>query len=151
MRFQIKAVRKPAVIVEALLDAPSQADAILMARAQGMRVLSITAQQDWFAAHRRQAQAFPLLLFAQELVTLLRAGLPLIDTIESLADKEHQLQHKKVLDGLTRALQEGQSRTDQGNKEIREGGQLKTQSLGERKLWCSESFVAVCHATLLFA
>lgn len=109
MRFQIKGVRKPAVIVEALLDAPSQADAILMARAQGMRVLSITAQQDWFATHRRQAQAFPLLLFAQELVTLLRAGLPLIDTIESLADKEHQLQHKKVLDGLTRALQEGQS------------------------------------------
>lgn len=109
MQFQIKALRKPAGIVEAVLEAPSQAEAMLMARAQGMHVLSITSQQDWFAAPRRREQAFPLLLFAQELVTLLRAGLPLIDTIESLADKEHQLQHKKVLDRLAHALKEGQS------------------------------------------
>ena len=109
MRFHIKAMRKPVGIVEAVLEAPNQADAMLMAQAQGMRVLSISAQQNWFAAPRRREQAFPLLLFSQELVTLLRAGLPLIDTLESLADKEHQPQHKKVLDDLTRALQEGRS------------------------------------------
>jgi general secretion pathway protein F len=109
MRFQLKAVRKAGGIVEAVLEAPSQAEATLMARAQGLRVLSITSQQDWFAAPRRREQPFPLLLFAQELVTLLRAGLPLIDTLESLADKEQQLQHKKVLDGIGRALHEGQS------------------------------------------
>lgn len=109
MRFQVKALRKPAGIVEAVLEAPSQADALLMARAQGMHVLSIATQQNWFSAPQRREQAFPLLLFAQELVTLLRAGLPLIDTIESLADKEHHPQHKKVLDQLARALKEGQS------------------------------------------
>lgn len=109
VRYQIKGLRKPAGIIELILDAPSQDDAMLMARAQGMHVLSIATQHNWLIAPRRRERAFPLVLFAQELVTLLRAGLPLIDTIESLADKEHQLQHKKVLDGLTRALQEGHS------------------------------------------
>ena len=109
MRFQLKARRKGGGIVEAALEAQSQAEAMLMARAQGLRVLSITSQHDWFAAPRRREQPFPLLLFARELVTLLRAGLPLIDTIETLADKEQQLQHKKVLDRIARALHEGQS------------------------------------------
>jgi len=109
MRFQLKARRKAGGIVEAVLEAPSESEAMLMARAQGLRVLSISSHQDWFALPRRREQPFPLLLFARELVTLLRAGLPLIDTIETLADKEQQLQHKKVLDGVARALHEGQS------------------------------------------
>ncbi|MEJ8834859.1 type II secretion system F family protein [Ramlibacter sp. AN1133] len=109
MRFQLKARRKGGGIVEAALEAPSEAEATLMARAQGLHVLSLTPQQDWFAAPRRREQAFPLLLFTQELVTLLRAGLSLIDTLESLADKEQQAQHKKVLDQVARALHEGQS------------------------------------------
>jgi general secretion pathway protein F len=109
MQFHIKAVRKPAGIVELVLEAPSQADAMLKARAQGMHVLSIAAQQNWLPTLRRREQAFPLLLFTQELATLLRAGLSLIDTLESLADKEPQPQHKKVLDEVTRALHEGRS------------------------------------------
>lgn len=109
MRFQLKGLRKAGGVVEAVLEAPTQAEAVLMARAQGLRILSITAQPGWLAAPRKREQAFPLLLFSQELVTLLRAGLPLIDSIESLADKEQQLQHRKVLDDLVRALHEGQS------------------------------------------
>lgn len=109
MRFQLKARRKGGGIVESLLEAPGEAEAMLMARAQGLRVLSISAQQDWLPAPRRREQDFPLLLFAQELVTLLRAGLPLIDTLESLADKEPQAQHRKVLERVARALHEGQS------------------------------------------
>ncbi|GAB3772757.1 type II secretion system F family protein [Ramlibacter monticola] len=109
MRFQLKARRKGGGIVEAVLEAPTQAEAELMARVQGLRVLSITSQSDWFPAPRTREQAFPLLLFTRELMTLLRAGLPLIDTIETLADKEQQPQHKKVLDGVACALHEGQS------------------------------------------
>nr|WP_216369721.1 type II secretion system F family protein [Ramlibacter montanisoli] len=109
MRFQLKALRKGEGIVEAVLEAPGEAEAMLMARAQGLRVLSISSQQAWFAAPRRRDQAFPLPLFAQELVTLLRAGLPLIEAIESLAEKEQHGQHRKVLDRVARALHEGQS------------------------------------------
>jgi len=109
MRFQLKARRKGGGIVEAVLEAPSQAEASLLAHAQGLRVLSLTVQQDWLTAPRRSDQAFPLLLLTQELVTLLRAGLPLIDTIETLAEKEQQPQHRKVLDRIARALHEGQS------------------------------------------
>jgi general secretion pathway protein F len=109
VRFQLKALRKGEGIVDAVLEAPGEAEAMLMARAQGLRVLSITSQQAWFAAPRRRDQAFPLPLFAQELVTLLRAGLPLIEAIESLAEKEQHVQHRKVLDRVARALHEGQS------------------------------------------
>jgi general secretion pathway protein F len=109
MEFHIKAVRRPGGIVEAVLEAPTQAEAMLMARAQGMHVLSIATRQNWLPAVRRREQAFPLMLFTQELATLLRAGLSLIDTLESLADKEQQIQQKKVLDDVTRALQEGRS------------------------------------------
>jgi general secretion pathway protein F len=107
MRFRIKAVRKPDGIVEATLEAPNQAEAMRMARAQGMRVLSVAAQRAWIPAAPRRKQTFPLLLFTQQLVTLLRAGLSLIDSLESLADKEDRPEHKTALEEVTRALQEG--------------------------------------------
>jgi len=109
MQFHVKALRKPAGIVEAVLEAPNQAAAMQLAQAQGMQVLSIAAQTSWLAASPQKKQAFPLLLFTQELAALLRAGLSLIDTLESLADKEPDSRHKKVLAEVTRALKEGRS------------------------------------------
>jgi general secretion pathway protein F len=107
MQFRIKAVRKPDGIVEAMLEAPNQAEAMQMAREQGMRVISVAAQRSWLPALPRRRQAFPLLLFTQQLVTLLRAGLSLIDTLESLSRKEDRPEHRKALEDVTRALQEG--------------------------------------------
>lgn len=107
MQFRIKAMRKPDGIVEAVLEAPSEAEAMQMARAQGMRVLSVATQRSWLPALPRRRQAFPLLLFTQQLVTLLRAGLSLIDTLESLSSKEERPEHKQALEDVTRALQEG--------------------------------------------
>jgi general secretion pathway protein F len=107
MQFRIKAVRKPDGVVEAVLEAPTRAEAMQMARAQGMRVLSVAVQRSWFPALPRRRQAFPLLLFTQQLVTLLRAGLSLIDSLESLSRKEERPEHKKALEDVTRALQEG--------------------------------------------
>ena len=107
MQFRIKAVRKPDGIVETILDAPNQAEAMQMARAQGMRVLSVAAQRSWLPALPRRRQNFPLLLFTQQLVTLLRAGLSLIDSLESLSSKEERPEHKLALEEVTHALQEG--------------------------------------------
>lgn len=105
MKFRVKAVRQPEGIIELAIEAASQADATQMVRAQGARVLSVTAQQSWTGY--RRVQPFPLLLFTQELVTLLRAGLSLIETIESLAEKEVRAEHKSILETIVKALQEG--------------------------------------------
>ncbi len=105
MKFRVKAVRQPEGIIELAIEAASQADAMQIVRAQGARVLSVTAQQSWTGY--RRVQPFPLLLFTQELVTLLRAGLSLIETIESLAEKEVRAEHKSILETIVKALQEG--------------------------------------------
>jgi general secretion pathway protein F len=48
-------------------------------------------------------------LFSQELTTLLNAGLPLIDALESLAEKETAPAARKTLSELVRLLYEGKS------------------------------------------
>src|SRR5690606_27233557 len=50
-----------------------------------------------------------LLLFSQELGTLLHAGLALIDALESLAEKESASPTGKLLEKLVRLLYEGKS------------------------------------------
>jgi len=79
-----------------------------MARGQGLQVLSVAPHRSWLPLGARK-QVFPLVLFSQEMSTLLRAGLSLIDAIESLAEKETQPEHRKVLQDLGRALYEGKS------------------------------------------
>jgi general secretion pathway protein F len=109
MLYRIKAMKKAEGIVQSLLDAPSQAEATRMARSQGMQVLSVVPHRTWIPLGGGRKQAFPLVLFSQELVTLLKAGLSLIDAIESLAEKETQAEHRKVLQDLARYLYEGKS------------------------------------------
>jgi len=109
MRFQVKGMRKEAEIVSLVLDAPSPGDARRLAEHQGLRVLSLRAEQRWSPSSWRRREAFPLVLFSQELTTLLNAGLALIDALESLAEKESDAQARKILADLVRLLYEGKS------------------------------------------
>jgi len=109
MRFQIKGMRKEAEVVSLVLDAPSPTDARRLAEHQGLKVLSLRAERHWSPARWRRREAFPLVLFSQELTTLLNAGLALIDALESLAEKESDAQARKILGDLVRLLYEGKS------------------------------------------
>jgi general secretion pathway protein F len=80
-----------------------------MVEDQGMRVVSLHAERRWRAWHLHQRETFNLVLFSQELTTLLNAGLPLIDALESLAEKENAPQARKTLSELVRLLYEGKS------------------------------------------
>lgn len=108
MLYRVKAIRKPEGVIQTLLEAASLSEAQRMARGQGLQVLSVAPHRSWLPLGARK-QAFPVVLFSQEMSTLLRAGLPLIDAIESLAEKETQAEHRKVLQDLGRALYEGKS------------------------------------------
>lgn len=109
MRFQVKAVRAQAGVVALVVEAANPDDARRQTEAQGLRVLAMRAEHGWSLRGWRRREAFPLLLFSQELTTLLNAGLALIDALESLAEKEADPLARKVLAGLVRLLYEGKS------------------------------------------
>jgi len=108
MRFRIKGLRKSEVI-SLMIDASSSGDARLQAESQGLRVLAMRSERRWGLPRWPSRESFPLLLFSQELSTLLAAGLALIDALESLAEKESAASARRVLSGLVRMLYEGKS------------------------------------------
>jgi general secretion pathway protein F len=109
MRYRVKGVRKPSAVVSLVVEAQTPADALRLAQEQDLRVLTLRPEQRWSLSHWRAREAFPLLLFSQELTTLLNAGLALIDALESLAEKESAPEARKILAGLVRLLYEGKS------------------------------------------
>ncbi len=109
MRYEIKAVRGAHDAVALALDAADERDARAQASAQGYSVLTLRAVRSWRAwalAHRSQ---FSLMLFAQELLALMQAGLTVVDAIATLAEKETRAEAKKLLQQLVAQLYEGRS------------------------------------------
>lgn len=104
MRYLVRALGPNATVVETELDAASEADVRALAGARGLAVLSLKQR-----ARSRGASRFPLLLFNQELLALLRAGIPLAEAISALAEKEARPAVRSVLAGLLAALREGRS------------------------------------------
>ena len=108
MRYHIKAIRGASELVSFSLDAPSQADAQRQISGKGYHVLSVS--QDWRSMlPSRRRDRFPLLLFSQELVALLDAGLTLVEAIETLAEKEQNGPGGRVLNETLAHLRRGSS------------------------------------------
>ncbi|MDU9403593.1 type II secretion system F family protein [Pseudomonas sp. zfem004] len=109
MRFQLKALGSQGV-VQLQVEAEDLEQARRQAEDQGLRVLSARSMGLGLRALPwRRAPAFDLVLFSQELTTLLNAGLPLIDALESLAEKSPAGSARKTLEQLVRQLYEGRS------------------------------------------
>jgi general secretion pathway protein F len=102
MRFQVKAVRDAGAIELFECDATDAADATRQAAGRGFTVLKVSRAGGGGLA------TFPLLLFSQELATLLEAGVPLVEALETLAQKERAGSSRAVLGQLVTALREGQ-------------------------------------------
>ncbi len=111
MQYQIKAFQGGRGIVQMTVDAGTAESARQVAEHQGMRVLTVAPARKLSAlgANLGRRRAFPLVLFSQELATLINAGLSLITALESLAEKEHDASTRKVLTTLVRLLYEGKS------------------------------------------
>src|SRR3989338_9901619 len=105
MQYEVKALRGNEGLMMLSLEAADAIDAGIQAKALGYTVLATKAKQRWPSLLRRRAR-FPLVLFSQELVALLKAGLPLIESIEALAEKEDQPDVRKTLTKITSLLYE---------------------------------------------
>ena len=107
MRFEIKALKGKEGIADLSVDASDENDAILQIKGQGYAVLSIKSKgvPAWVGKRRPK---FQLVLFSHELLSLLDAGLSLVEAMSALAEKEHRNETKKVLEQIIAYLYEGQ-------------------------------------------
>lgn len=120
MRYEVKAMRDGGAITRLALDAADAIDASRQARAQGYAVLSVKARAPFQVLGARFRPRFPLGLFAQELLTLLEAGLAVVEALETLKEKESNAERQRVLSRIVASLYEGQplSHTLQAQPEI---------------------------------
>ena len=110
MRYQVKAVKPGAGdVVSLLLDARDLRDANEQAQAQGYLVVGVRPASAVALPQGLGTARFPLVLFTQELLALLRSGISLLEAIETLAEKESRPATSGVLVGLAQRLKQGQS------------------------------------------
>ena len=84
--------------------------AVAALRIDPRRVLSVTAAEPSVGAAsvRSSARAFPLRLFSQELAVLLAAGIPLLEALVTLREKETATSVTHALDAVIEQVQSGQ-------------------------------------------
>lgn len=108
MRFELKAIA-PSGAVEAVdFQAPDETTAVRTLEGRGYAVLSVRAKGALGAPWRKRSDRFPLALFSQELRVLIGAGLPLVEAIETLGQKEKRPDTRAVIDRLVAVLRQGQ-------------------------------------------
>ena len=89
------------------VTANSVADAKKLLEQDGITVIRCTAQHH--AAWQWRKPRFDVILFAHELMALLKAGLSLIEALETLSERDHQTQDQLLLQQLIRRMYEGLS------------------------------------------
>ena len=108
MRFELKAIG-PGGGVEAIdFQAPDQSTAVRQLEGRGYTVLSVRPKRS-FGLWSGGGERFPVVLFSQELRVLLNAGLPLVEAIDTLAQKERRDDARALLERLSLVLREGQT------------------------------------------
>ena len=106
MRFELKAIG-PSGAVEAVdFQAPDEATAVQTLEGRGYTVLSVR-KRGLGVSFSRGPERFPVALFSQELRVLVNAGLPLVEAVETLAQKERRDDWRSVMERLAASLREG--------------------------------------------
>jgi general secretion pathway protein F len=106
MRFDIRALDPVSrAVLSTRLEALDEHDARAQLAARQLTPISLRPASR--LALRRRDEAFPVLLFAQELHALVSAGLSLIESLEAFVEKERAPAARAVLERLVAALREG--------------------------------------------
>jgi len=92
----------------------TQAEAIRRASTRGFTVLTLepVGKSETSTTQSRGRESFPLLLFCQELLALLEAGLNLTEALATLLAKERQPFTRSILQQIQQALHEGRNFSD---------------------------------------
>jgi general secretion pathway protein F len=107
MEFRIKALDGTQGVVSCVLDAVDESDARRQLELREMRVISLTPVRRlrfW-----EGGPALQLIVFSQQLVSLLDAGLSLVEALEALAERDANSGAQGVLERVLARLYEGQT------------------------------------------
>lgn len=107
MRYRVKALRGEEGLTAFTLDAADAGDAASQVQDQGYAVIAVSRKAAWPVWRKEDAGRFPLVLFSQELLALLEAGLSLMESLETLAEKEQQSHVRTTLAQMIATLYEG--------------------------------------------
>jgi general secretion pathway protein F len=112
MQFAIRAIAHDHRIVQLTLAAHDEADARRQIAARGWFVAAVRPSRNPLSLallpHPARSATFPLVLFSQELLALLNAGLGIVEALEALLEKEANAGINAILQRLLRCLREGQ-------------------------------------------
>src|SRR5438309_251294 len=108
MRFELKAIGSTGEVEALDFQAPDETSAVRSIEGRGYTVLSVRARHGLRLPWQRGAERFPVALFSQELRVLITAGLPLVEAIETLAQKERRNDLRAILERLAAVLRQGQ-------------------------------------------
>jgi len=94
------------------VQGPDAAAAMRRASSRGLHVLAVEGAASGATQVTRRNVKFPLMLFSQELLALLEAGLNLTEALATLLAKERQPAVKQVLQAMVQDLAEGRNFSD---------------------------------------
>ena len=109
MQFKVKAARHGEGMVLMDIDAPSKEDAKRQVRERGLTVLSVKSNEPFVKMPKLFTSRFSLSLFSQELLALMDAGLPQVEALETILEKERRATNRKVVGAIIANLYEGKS------------------------------------------
>lgn len=109
MEYEVRA-RGAGVIITVVIEALNEDDAKRQVAAQSLMALSIKQRsRAWGFAQGEQRTSFALILFSQELLALLEAGLTVVEALDALIEKERRPDVRNILSRLLQGLHEGKS------------------------------------------
>jgi general secretion pathway protein F len=108
MRFRVNAIDARGQVVALSLDAASEAAAREAAGQRGLQVFSVAGKASFAVPSVRRSSGFRSSLFSVELMSLLEAGLNLVEALQTLAEKESAGERRDVLASLSAAIHRGE-------------------------------------------
>jgi general secretion pathway protein F len=109
MRFELRAITNDGRMETLALQALDEASAREHAERQGYTIVAIKRRANVLGFWRGSGERFPLVLFSQELLVLLQAGLPLVEAIDTLSEKERRGDFRALLARIVAVLREGRT------------------------------------------
>ena len=106
MRYRIKSFQPDLRLVTQTVDALDEAEARRLMGERGHEVVTVHPDKGRWGGGRRGA-AFPLVLFSQELLALLRSGVGIVEAVQTLVEKESKAATREVLERVRTALRQG--------------------------------------------
>lgn len=107
MEFRVKALDGSSGVTSCVIDAVNEADARRQIALRNLRVISLEPVRR--LRRMLQAPQLQLAVFSQQLVSLLDAGLSLVEALEALAQKESNTGTQRILERILLRLYEGQT------------------------------------------